>query len=347
MFGKLLKSRLIVVVVVAFAAVAAYAFGNQPTPGSEVNARYATDAYPGFDNEEEIVSPERKEPKWFSFWNGPDKENARDQLAYCIGLLKEGEFKQGAKQLDALVREWPTSPEAPKAQQAYAETLLTKLDETIDAFAEYRYLLDFYSSSCNYAEVADKLYQVACLMREEGKEVMFVRFENTVDVRRAFETCVLRAPGAKWVPEALLTIGRLREDEGRYVEAVKVYENLRNLHPDSEEAKVSYLREAEDRMIMVHEWGYNRSRCRDTIGFLKLALRGCREEDAAAIKEMLSETEAWLENEAYAGAKFYDSPTRTKRSAINAYEKFLKEYPDCVHADEIRRRIEELKGAAQ
>ena len=51
-----------------------------------------------------------------------------------------------------------------------------------------------------------------------------------------------------------------------------------------------------------------------------------------------------LDEEAYRGAKFYDSPTRTKRSAIAAYEQFLKDHPLSLHAEEIRARIAELKG---
>lgn len=342
--SRLIQPKTLIVAAAVAAAMPAFALGEHPTPGSEVNARYATDAYPGFDNEKEVINPERKEPKWFSFWNGPNRDNARDQLAYCNGLLGEGAYKKAAKQLDALVREWPTAPEAAKAQQLYADTQLVHLDDSEEAFAAYRYLLDFYSSSCNYAEVADKLYQVACLMKRDGKEVMFVRFANTVEVRRAYESCVLRAPGAKWVPEALLTIGQLREDERFYEEAVKVYENLRNLYPDSSEAKASYIEEAEDRMAMVRDWGYNRSRCQDTVGYLKLALRSCRPDDVESIRGMLLDVESLLEQDAYDEAKFYDSPTRTKRSAVNAYEKFLREYPDSQRAEEVRQRIEVLKG---
>ena len=78
---------------------------------------------------------------------------------------------------------------------------------------------------------------------------------------------------------------------------------------------------------------------------MKMALRACRPEDAAAIQAYLDEALGLIEDEAYRGAKFYDSTTRTKRSAINAYERFLDEYPQSVHADEIRGRIAELKGA--
>ena len=320
------------------------ALGEHPvTPGIGTDARYATDADPGFDDTDEAVKPERKEPRWFAFLFGPNRTNAKDQYDYCEALADAGDYKKAAKQLDALVREWPTSPEAPTAQRRYAELLLTELDDAEESFKAYRYLLDFYSLKCDFKAISDKLYEVAQRLEVEGKEVMFVRFANTVDVRRAYECCVLRSPGAKWVPSAMLKIGKLREDEGHYVEAVKVYENLRNLHAASDEAKRSYMNEAKDRMHMIEEWGYNRNRCIDTVGYYKLALKNCRPEDAAAIQEMMMKVKARIAEDDYQRAKFYDSPTRTKRSAVNAYEKFLKEYPESVHAEAVRGRLEILK----
>ena len=335
--------RIVIAFVLGFAAVA---FAQLPALGPGGNgARYATDAYPGFDSEEDNVKPERKEPRWFQFILGPKCDNAAEQFAYCQGLVKDGSWSKACRELDALVRNWPTAPEAWKAQQQMADIRLTKLGDTEDAFADYRYLLDFYSLQCDYAAIADKLYEVAGILKLEGKEIMFVRFANTVDVRRAYEMCVLRAPGAAWVPDAMLTIAALREDEGKYTEAIKVYENLRNLHPESEQAKTAIAREADVRMTVLDDHGYNRARAQDTIDFMKLALQSCRPDDAAAIRAHLESAQGLLEDEAYRGACFYDSATRTRRSAVSAYEQFLRDYPQSVHAEEIKARIEELKGA--
>jgi len=319
---------------------------DHPTPGVSpgVNgARYATDAYPGFDSEDEMIKPERKEPRWFQFITGPSKDNAKDQLAYCVELIRDGSYSKARRQLDALVRNWPTSPEAPKAQQALAELCFEQLKDYEEAFSEYRYLLDFYSLQCDYGKVSDLLYQIAGVLKIEGKEVMFVRFANTVDVRRAYETCILRAPGAKWVPEAMLIIASLREDEGKSDLAIKVYENLCNLYPDSEEAKTALVRESAVRMQILRDHGYNRLRCRDTADFMNMAIRRCRPDDVPVLQERLAEARAMGEEAAYLGAKFYDSSTRTKRSAISAYERFLSEYPQSARADEIRQRLAELK----
>ena len=320
---------------------------EHPKPGVGPNARYATDAYPGFDTEKETISPERKEPRWFSFITGPKRSNAREQIEYCAELMAERDYSKARKQLDALVREWPTSPEAPKAQKALAEVCLENLLEYEDAFKEFRYLLDFYSLQCDYNRIADRMYQVAGLMRQEGNEIMFIRFANTVDVRRAYEACVLHAPGAAWVPEAMLIIGSLREDEGKYEEAVKVYENLRNTHREAPESATALMREAEARMTVLRERAYNRARSRETADFLSTALRTCKPGDTEVLEGYLAEVRALMEDEAYRGAKFYDSPTRTVRSAVNAYERFLAEHPDSARADEVRARLEELKGAVK
>ena len=309
--------------------------------------RYATDAYPGFDSEDEIVNPEKKEPRWFSFINGPKMGDSKSQLRYCRELIAADSCSRACKELDALVREWPMSPEAPAAQLLLAETLSEKLGEYEDAFAEYRYLLDFYSLACDYSAVAEKAYRLANVLREEGKSVIWFRFDNTVDVRRAYESLVLRAPGAAFASEAMLTIGGLREDEGKYEQAVQVYENLRNLYPDSKEAAAAVRREADSRMVVLREREYNRSRCKDTAGFLGSALAMCDGDDVQHIRSLQEEVLSMLEADAFRSAKFYDSRVRTSRSAISAYERFLSEYPRGRHADEARRRLEELKGDSQ
>ncbi len=343
-----MKITQFIVFLLAAVGLVGASFGfDHPTPGMSPGmngARYATDAYPGFDSEDEMIKPERKEPRWFSFITGPTCETAKDQMAYCITLIKDGKYEKACRQLDALVRQWPTAPEAPKAQQALAQLLFKMVKNYEEAFAEYRYLLDFYSLQCDYEKIADLLYQIAGILKIEGKEVMFIRFENTVDVRRTYETCILRAPGAKWVPEAMLIIASLREDEGNLDAAKKVYENLRNLYPESDEAKTAIVREASVRMTLLQDYGYNLLRCQDTALFLELALRTCRVDDKPIIEKQLTEAKRMCEESAYRAATFYDSSTRTKRSAVNAYERFLADYPQSEHTETIRQRLSELKG---
>ena len=333
--------------IVATMSVAVIMYGAEQQPGVSPGpgGRYATDMYPGFDTEGDALSPEKKEPRLFAWWNGPEKGNASEQFAWAEGLAAGGEWSKAVKAYDALVREWPAAKEAVVAQKAMADALLEHEQDYEEAFKEYQYLLDFYSLECDYDAISEQMYKVANLMRKEGKTIVFFRFANTVDVRRAYEAVVLRSPGAAFIPEALLTIAELRVEEEKNKEAVTVYENLRNLYPKSEEALRSWVKEARVRMAILGEAGYNRERVRDTIGFMKMALKAKLDDgERAEVQVFLATLEGDLEMEAYKAAKFYDSRTRTVRSAKSAYEKYLQEYPAGAHADEVRARLEELKA---
>lgn len=277
---------------------------------------------------------------------GPEKDTSSAQMEWCKELEGRGEWSDAASEYDALVREWPFSAEAPLAQKRLADIKLEHLGETEEAITEYRYLLDFYPADCNYAEVAEILYKACELWRDEGKMFVFFRFDNTVDVRVAYEALVLRAPGAKFAPDALLTIASLREDEGRLEEAVEVYGNLRNLHPASKAASTALTREAAARMAILRSKGYNRSRVVDTLDFLTRATAEPGE-NAAQLRSYRDELRRHLEEEDWKAACFYDSPTRTRRSAISALERFVAEHPASQYAAQARARIAEIEKGAK
>ena len=307
--------------------------------------RYATDAFPGFDDDDEVVTSEKKTPRWFAWLNGPARTNAVEQMEYARSLEEGESWSAARKAYDALVREWPESPEAPLAQEALARIFDEKDADYERAFGEYKYLLDFYPSKCAFDAVAEKMYEAAKSMKAKGTTFMLIRFANASEVRRALEAVVLRASGAKYAPEAMLAIGSIREDEGEWDKAALVYENLRGLYGSTDEARTALLREGAVRMKLLRDHGYNRARCRDTADFLRMALASGPSSSARAeLEKWLQEANGLLDDEAWEAAKFYDSRTRTRRSAIEAYERFLAENPASAHAKEARARLAELKG---
>ncbi len=133
---KLMRKFLFVSMALSAASLVAADIAQQPGVGAGPGVKYATDAYPGFDSTDSFLKPERKEPKWFHFWNGPKKDNAAEQLQYSASLIREKKFSKAAKELDALVREWPVSPEAVRAQKALADIYLKYTDEAEKAAKE-------------------------------------------------------------------------------------------------------------------------------------------------------------------------------------------------------------------
>ena len=340
--------RIAVGVIVTVAVLSADAAPQRVT-GSGLGgySQWATDHYPGFEGLDDLPVPEKKEKGWLTEWFGlgaPDGATAMEQLAIAKKLESEGEYKSAVKAYDALVREWPASVEAPVAQLCLAGVLETNLCEYVDAYEEYAYLLDFYPKDCPYAMVTETQYKLVNLLYDTRRVFLGLSFTGNRELRQSYERIVRRAPGAAYVPEAMLKIADLREQDTEYEESIKVYSTLRGRYPGTEEARTALYREAKARMWLVRRLAYNLPRCKDTENYLKLALRNDPSHpDAEEMRKWLVELCDYLAEDAWVRAKFYDTKQRTRHATIAAYERFVSEHPDSSHADEARARIAELK----
>ena len=224
-----------------------YAAPPKRVAGSGVgsNSPYATDAYPGFDGLDDIPRPEKKDTSWFLHVS---RDTPAEQLAYAQQMEEEGSLRAARRGYDALVREWPASPEAPKAQLALAMIWAKKYKDYDEAFEALEYLLDFYPRDCDYLELVGYEYQLVNLMIKEKKTFLGFSFTSTRVCRQHYESIVRRAPGASYVPEAMLKIADLREQEDQYEEAVQVYASLASKFPRTPEARVATYLEAKARM---------------------------------------------------------------------------------------------------
>lgn len=312
------------------------------SPGG--NSPYATDAYPGFDGLDDVKRPARREKSW---WFGVQRETSAGQYVYAQELEAAGDFKGAAKACDALVREWPSSAEAPQAQLRFVKLLAKELEDYEEAFEQLEYLLDFYSRDCPYKELVEYGYRLVNVMVDRKKSWFGFSFLSNRLVRQHYESVVRRAPGAPYVPEALLKIADLREQDQQYEEAVKVYGMLQNRFPLSDAARTAAYREARARMWLCRRLAYNVPRCRDTAGYLEMTLaRHPNLEQADEVRGWAAELARYMAEDAYRTAKFYDSKQRTRHAARASWERYLAEYPDSPHAEEVRARIAELAAPA-
>lgn len=325
-------------------AVTAAPMRNVAGAGMGGNSPYATDAYPGFDGLDEIPRPERREKSWFL---SVKRDTAAEQYKMAEELESLGEYKDAAKAFDALVREWPASPEAPRAQLRYATLLASKLDEYEDAFDQLEYLLDFYPKDCPYLEIVEKEYQLVNLMLKTRKSFLGFSFLSNRLVRQHYESIVRRAPGASYVPEAMLRIADLREQDSHYEEAVKVYASLASKFPQSDAARVAAYLEAKARMWLCRRLAYNIPRCKDTMGYLKLTQKRLPDLDQIdELKTWEEELTVYLAEDAFKRAQFYDARQRTRHAAIAAWEQYLRDYPNSAHEQDVRARIAQLQEGA-
>ena len=308
------------------------------------NSPYATDAYPGFDGLDDLKRPEKKDKSWF---NWVDRATPAEQYELAKELEAASSFRKARRACDALVREWPASPEAPHAQLRIVKIHAYEKDYD-DALEELEYLLDFYPSEVPYLELVEYLYKLTNLMVKEKKTMFGFSFTSDRIVRQHYESVVRRAPRASYVPEAMLKIADLREQDNHYEEAVQVYNQLIMKFPKTPEADAAIYLQAKARMWLCRRLSYNIPRCLDTQKYLKMMIADHPRHDRVdEMKEWLAELEKHLEADAYQRAKFYDTKQRTPHAAAAAWERFLREYPFSPHADEIRARIETLQKGIQ
>ncbi|MGN0852868.1 MAG: tol-pal system YbgF family protein [Kiritimatiellia bacterium] len=326
------------------AALAAAPVRNVVGSGMGGNSPYATDAYPGFDGLDDVPRPERREKSWFL---SVKRDTPAGQYSLAEELEALGEYKDAARAFDALVREWPASPEAPRAQLRFATLLAGKLDEYEDAFDQLEYLLDFYPKDCPYLEIVEKEYQLVNLMVKTRKSFLGFSFLSNRLVRQHYESIVRRAPGAAYVPEAMLRIADLREQDSHYEEAIEVYASLSSKFPQSDEARLAAYLEARARMWLCRRLAYNIPRCKDTVGYLKATRKRLPDlEQIDELKAWEEELSAYLAEDAFRRARFYDARQRTRHAAIAAWEQYLRDYPESAHEQAVRDRIAQLQNGA-
>lgn len=344
-----MKMKKLAIVVAAMSALAAQAIPNRVVgSGFGADSLYATDAYPGFDALDEVPQPEKKETSWFLHVSSDTPEG---QWRYIQDCLAKGSIRAARRGCDALVREWPADELAPIAQLKLAQIWAEKYEDYDEAFLAAEYLLDFYSYACtpegigDYAEIVKWAYEQVQMIEKTKKTFLGFSFFSNREVRQHYESIVRRASGAPYVPAAMMRIGALREDSDEYAEASEVYGALVQKYPDSEEAPKAIYRDAYSRMWLCRRLAYNIQRCKETEGFLKRTLKKHPYlPEAEEMAGWLDELEKYLEKDAYERAKFYDTRQRTRHAAIASWERFLMDHPSSPHADEVNRRLDELKG---
>lgn len=334
-------SKLLSVFVLLLCASSLFA---QQRVGQRYNRAYATDMFEGFDALDAKSDIEQKTP---SFWNSVDAADAAAQDALAKSHLDAGRLKAARKAYDALVAKWPTSPQAPRAQQAQAE-ILEKLGLLERAFDEYQYLLTYYAGHCAVYEILDRQFRIANSLLGKEKSFLGLDLGGADEKRRRFEQIVRTAPRAPKVPELLLVIGGIREEEGELLEAIAVYDGLINRFRESEYVPEAAYRSARCRRELSLAQNENEGRCRNTLAFLKsVADRMPNHPMRKDLQDWRDELTRLLIEQNYRKAVFYDTEQRNRESAKSAYRAFLKEFPDAPQAKEISERLKAVEAGAK
>lgn len=331
---------------VLFCMISMFAFGTLAQSSTALTGRrgYATDYFDGFsvvDDDDRIPQKER------SLWYILEEDTPVAQLKYAQEAEKDGSFGKARRGYEALVREWPTSREAIRAQLLLAE-LLEKEGSYEKAFDEYQYMLVHYAGNCPYQEILDRQFRIANYLLHNNTSMFGWMLSGLSGIREKFEQIVRNAPRSPKAPEAMLIIGGIREEENERKEAIQVYDGLLNRFPKSEQAARAAFLSARCRHDQTMKEPDNEQRCRESLAFIRALLqRRPNHPQKNQLVAWQKEMDDLLVEQNYRMAVFYDSRQRSLQASKAAYQRFLKEFGNSKYAPDVKKRLEALdKGAA-
>ncbi len=282
----------------------------------------------------------------FHLFLHPARKNPALQLEYANQLADAGRARAAARQHLALVTYWSESREAGEAQYRYAQ-YFDRRGNTIKAFDEYQRLFDRYAGLFPYDVVLERQFELAKKAMEvkKGKLWLFPGFASPERAVPMFEKIVLNGPQGEKAAEAQYLIGKAQQAALEYELAIDAYMTVQNRYPDRPIAEQAAYSAAHCYYLLAQESPYNEQVLEAAWAAVTLYLnahpKAANAELARAYQTTLFGQRAKL---AYEKARYYERARRPK-SALIAYESFVRQFPNSDWTELARARIAALQPA--
>jgi len=274
------------------------------------------------------------------------KLRAKEQLEAAQQAFDQKKYRLAFKAADRVIKVWPLSDFAPKAQylaaRCYEER---KQDEK--AFNAYQTLLDKYAKAADATDVQHRQFVIALrfLHGQWFKLWGYIPFFPSMDKTAGmFEKIVHYGPYGELGPAAQMYIGAAREKEKDYPLAVAAYELAADRYNDRKEiASEALYKAALAYNKQTRKADYDQSVAGQAIDafneFMSLYPDDPRVAEAQRKITSLKAVEALG---SFRTAQYYEKGKQWAGAVIYYNEVFLKD-PTSPLAEEARRRIEVLK----
>jgi len=154
------------------------------------------------------------------------RTRAKEQLDVAEQAFKNRDCDLALRSADRVVKVWPLSDYAPRAQYLVGRCLEVKGKDEM-AFDAYQKIIEQYPKSAEYEEVLWRQYQIAdrFLHGEWPKLWGYIPYPPSMDQPAdMFGKIVKNGPYSDVAPHAQLRIGAAREKQKDFAAAVKAYE---------------------------------------------------------------------------------------------------------------------------
>jgi len=162
------------------------------------------------------------------------RARAKDQLDVAEQAFKNHNYNLALRAADRVIKVWPLSDYAPRAQYLVGRCLEAKGKDEM-AFSAYQVIIEQYPKSAEYVDVLWRQYAIAdrFLHGEWPKLWGYIPYPPSLDqAADMFGEIVTNGPYSDVAPHAQLRIGAAREKQRDYAEAVKAYETAADRYHD-------------------------------------------------------------------------------------------------------------------
>jgi outer membrane protein assembly factor BamD (BamD/ComL family) len=278
------------------------------------------------------------------------RTRAKDQMEVAQAAFDKREYNLALKAARHLVKTWPLSDYAPRAQYLAGRCYEAKHNDE-KAFKHYQKILEKYPKSENVKEVLQRQYEIAGRFLKGqwfklwGYMPWFPSMEKTAEM---FDRIVKNGPYSDVAPHAQLRIGAAREKQSHYPEAVKAYESAADRYHDRPQiaadaiyrAGIAYQKQAKAAE-------YDQSMAGQAIAqftdFLTLYPDDRRVPEAQKLMASLKVEQARGNFET---AKYYEKRKKWNGALVYYNEVVLRD-PNSPFATEARKRIDTIKQRTQ
>lgn len=275
----------------------------------------------------------------------PRQDTPAEQLAHAEALLQEGRERAADRQFRALVRTWPSTPEAGAAQFQHA-AYLQRRGKLEKAFESYQFLVENYPGRFPYETVLERQFEIALEIKDHRRGA-FLGLPGFTSPERALpmlEDIVRNGPRWERAPEAHFLMGSIREQNKEYDLAVVSYLETLLRYPRSPYAMEAAFARARCLVTLADRNPYDKDRTEEAWYALSVFLTSYPEseyaEEARAMYAKITERRA---ERAYQIAEYYDKTADNPEAALTAYRTFVNSHPSSKWTESAQQRITTLQ----
>jgi outer membrane protein assembly factor BamD len=276
--------------------------------------------------------------------------SSRDQLEAAHKLEATGQRDDALKAYKALLRRWPLSFFAPEAQFRMGKILEDEAD-FYNAFQAFQKMVAKYPSSTYFEQALEEQYRIANLyLAGEPQRVWKIPVGPSMDrTVEMYQRIIKNAPYGTYAPQCQFNIGRARENQRRFTDAVDAYQTVLDNYPTSSVASNAQYQIGYAWMHASQTGDYDMGAAKKAVeAFQDYLVRYPTSDKAEQAQENIQALGRTQTQGAFDIAQFYErSHPPDKRAAFIYYNEVVREDPNSTQAQKAKKRIQELRPVVE